>query len=127
MTRRMSVALTIPQVRAHTKTVTRRHHNTWTRLQAGDRLLLIEKGQGLPQGEQQVVICEVEVVDVRVEPLGLVDAGELVAEGFPDSNPGEWRHWWAAGHGWGRHLDPALVDDVPCRRIEWRYLDEATA
>lgn len=30
--------------------------------------------------------------------------------------------FWCEGHGYRSTLDP---HDVPCRRIEWRYLDGA--
>lgn len=45
----MSCALTIPQVVARTKTVTRRAVDTWATLSVGDELALIEKGMGPPQ------------------------------------------------------------------------------
>ena len=61
--RRMSVSLTIDQVRNRTKTVTRRRVDTWRDLKAGDRLVLIEKGMGLAKGAKQVVVAEVEVID----------------------------------------------------------------
>lgn len=69
MSRRMSVSLTLDAVRDRSKTVTRRHVDTWKQLQAGDRLTLIEKGMGLPKGSKQVVVDEVEVVAVDVETL----------------------------------------------------------
>lgn len=122
---RMSVALTLDQVRARTKTVTRRHVDTWSNLQSGDRLTLIEKGMGLPKGAHQVVVCEVEIVSVRVEQLCRLytepeyGAVELAAEGFPDADPVTWVAWWAKSH----HTD--IYDH--CRRIEWRYLDEEPA
>lgn len=129
MARRMSVALTLDAVRARTKTVTRRNRDTWRDLRVGDRLVLIEKGMGLPKGATQVVVCEVEVVDVRVERLGLVDEAEVAAEGFPGDDPALWRCWWASGHGYsppGHLVYPAdvleWVDEILCRRIEWRYL-----
>lgn len=122
MTRRMSVSLTLDAVRARQKTVTRRHPDTWPNLRAGDPLALIEKGMGLPKGARQVVVCEVEIVSNRVEPLGLVDRAELVAEGFPDADPLEWRRWWAKSHGYPVPVNPALEYDIECRRIEWLYL-----
>jgi hypothetical protein len=45
--RRMSFFLTTAQVLAHTKTVTRRDAGKWTTLKAGDKIVAIEKGQGL--------------------------------------------------------------------------------
>ena len=132
MARRMSVSMTLDAVRARTKTVTRRHVDTWRHLAAGDRVTLIEKGMGLPKGARQVVVAEVEVIDVRIEPLGLVDEAEVAAEGFAGDVPELWRCWWATGHGYGLPAgmaDPAealeWVDAIECRRIEWRYLDGA--
>lgn len=140
MSRRMSCAMTIDAVRDRTKTVTRRHVDTWKTLQPDDRLTLIEKGMGLPKGAKQVVICEVEVVDVRVEPISLMSSDvrygrqEIALEGFdPDEwTPEEWATWWAGSHGYSipihrntwTPVDPADLRRVECRRIEWRYLDE---
>ncbi len=130
MPRRMSCSLTVDAVRARTKTATRRHVDTWRALRVGDRLTLIEKGMGLPKGARQVVLADVEIVDVRDEPLGLVDADECAAEGFPGADPELWRCWWAGEHGYripdgAEHLAEVLeyVDSIECRRIEWRYLD----
>lgn len=135
MTRRMSVSMTLEAVRARQKTVTRRHVDTWRTLAPGDRLTLIEKGMGLPKGAKQVTVAEVEVVDVRVEPIRAVTPDEIRLEGF---DPDEWTSltwatWWAGGHGYPIRIHPGgwspLVpgdlDDIECRRIEWRYLDEA--
>lgn len=144
----MSVSMTLDAVRARTKTVTRRHVDTWTTLAAGDRLTLIEKGMGLPRGSKQVVVAEVEVVDVRVETLRQVTAAEVRAEGlwdlavtegaaFSDYLEGDdlpvlwFRAFWAAGHLGGSLEDWAVgphqgfLLGIECRRIEWRYLDEA--
>lgn len=117
----MSVSMTLDAVRSHTKTVTRRHVDTWKHLRAGDRLTLIEKGMGLPKGAKQVVVAEVEVVDVRVEKLHLVDEDELVAEGLGDMEPGDFTCWWAESHGhrWSTQTEFMAIE---CRRIEWRYL-----
>ncbi len=125
----MSCSMTIPAVRDRTKTVTRRREDTWTTLKVGDRLTLIEKGMGLPKGAKQVVIGEVEVVDVRVEPIGkIIDEGfaGTAAEGLPDLVPIEFAIFWAKGHGYIPRLRPPLgeVLMLQCRRIEWRYLDE---
>lgn len=137
----MSCSLTVDAVRARTKTVTRRHVGTWQTLKPGDRLTLIEKGMGLKKGERQVVLAEVEVVDVRVERLGLITHEEIAKEGFADHTGTchEWGAWWARGHGysltwiigasgmWATTLHEHRrinVDDIPVRRIEWRYLPE---
>jgi hypothetical protein len=134
----MSVSMTLDAVQRRTKTVTRRHVDTWQHLEAGDRLTLIEKGMGLPKGAKQVVVAEVEIVDVRVEPLHLARPwSEIRAEGLWDrartvwdraddgDSPGMWFcRFWLAGHGYKADVDPATV---PVRRIEWRYLDEAAS
>lgn len=121
MTRRMSCSMTVDAVKAHTKTVTRRHVDTWRDLKPGDRLTLIEKGMGLAKGAKQVVLAEVEVVDVRVERIGVVDRVEAAAEGFPDMTPLTFATFWLQSHGYGKPTDlPGL--DTLCRRIEWRYL-----
>lgn len=121
MSRRMSVSMTLDAVRSQTKTVTRRHVDTWKHLKAGDHLTLIEKGMGLPKGAKQVVVCEVEVVDVTVEMLGNIHAEDdgTKREGLGLMTCSEFVRFWADGHGYHRHEHPA---DLPCRRIEWRYL-----
>lgn len=145
MARRMSCSMTIPAVRDRTKTVTRRHVDTWKKLSPRDRLTLIEKGMGLPKGAQQVVLADVEIVDVTVETLRQVSSVEVRREGLWDRAEAESLRWadhfdalelpvvwfrafWAAGHLGGSIDDWAiggrqpLLLGVECRRIEWRYL-----
>lgn len=126
MPRRMSCSMTVEAVRARRKTVTRRHVDTWKDLKPGDRLTLIEKGMGLPKGARQVVLAEVEVVDVRVEPIARVDETECEAEGLGHLTPAGFVAFWCQGHGVptpdaARH---AGAPEPVCRRIEWRYLDD---
>lgn len=127
MSRRMSCAMTIDAVRARTKTVTRRHVDTWQTLKPGDRLTLIEKGMGLPKGAQQVVLAEVEVVDVRVEPITalFVEPDGVEREGIDDMSPNRFAFWWADSHGYRGLTALDQLRAIPCRRIEWRYLDSA--
>lgn len=120
----MSVSMTLDAVRARTKTVTRRHVDSWKDLRPGDRLTLIEKGMGLPKGARQVVVTTVEIVDVRVEPITAITAADVAAEGFADWTPDEFVHFWLEGHGHHRALTQEQVRAVMCRRIEWRYLDD---
>lgn len=121
MSRRMSCSLTVDAVRARTKTVTRRSVDTWWMLKPGDRLTLIEKAQGLEKGERQVVLAEVKVVDVRVEPLGWITPEDIEREGFRRPQTcDEWVAWWAKEHGYAQSWDKSAV---PVRRIEWVYLD----
>lgn len=136
----MSCALTIDAVRNRTKTVTRRDPATWTTLKPGDRLTLIEKGMGLKKGEKQIIVAEVEIVGVRIEPLECLTQIEIVAEGVNQHmDPVKWASWWAKSHGWkgvglGAGWDSfrvhgvnarakgSALGEIPCRRIEWRYL-----
>lgn len=134
----MSVSMTLDAVRARQKTVTRRHVESWIHLKPGDRLTLIEKGMGLAKGAKQVVVAEVVVVSVRVEPLGRVTAEEVALEGLWDqamvamdarqfdSAPDWFIAFWCDGHGY-RGLSPEQEGDVEARRIEWRYLDDTTS
>lgn len=118
MTRRMSCSMTIEAVRDRTKTVTRRHVDTWKTLKPGDRLTLIEKGMGLAKGEKQVVLAEVEIVHVDVEAIGRVDFEEATAEGFPFMDGPTFVEFWLRGHGY----KAGTPWETQCRRIEWRYL-----
>ena len=87
--RNMSFALTTAQVRAGTKTVTRRMG--WMFLNPGDLVRPVVKSQGLKRGEKvEVIRGPLRIVDVRREALermllesqyGLM---ECVHEGFGD-------------------------------------------
>jgi hypothetical protein len=118
----MSCSITIDAVRDRTKTVTRRHIDTWTTLTAGDRLTLIEKGMGLPKGARQAVLAEVEIVDVRIEPLFAMTDADCAAEGFPKYTADDFVAMWLESHRVpafaGQHEAMAYM----VRRIEWRYL-----
>ena len=118
MTRRMSCSLTTEAVRNRQKTVTRRHVDTWTTLEPGDRLTLIEKGMGLPKGAKQVILAEVEVVAVDVEYILDVTLEEVAREGCSPMSPQEFILMWLKSHG-HRGAD---VAEVQCRRIEWKYI-----
>lgn len=122
MSRRMSCAMTVDAVLTRTKTVTRRHVDTWKTLKPGDHLTLIEKGMGLKKGEKQRVLAEVEVVDVRVESILDIDnEGDqgTAREGFAGMSKPAFVQFWLNGHG---YQWPTQAADVLCRRIEWRYL-----
>jgi hypothetical protein len=131
MTRRMSCSLTIDAVRERRKTVTRRHVDTWRTLAAGDHLVLVEKAMGLPKGARQVVLADVEIVDVRVEPLTALwlepdEPGSGVwAEGLGDEMSGNrFAYWWAESHGYRNCRSPEDLAPILVRRIAWRYLDD---
>lgn len=134
MPRRMSCSMTVDAVRDRRKTVTRRHVDTWRDLAPGDRLTLIEKGMGLPKGARQVVLAEVKIVDVRVEPITAIlhEPDACAREGLPHMTPLDFIVMWLRSHGYARLVTVGLVRRggrfvglAPrCRRIEWRYLDE---
>ena len=122
----MSCSMTIDAVRDRTKTVTRRHVDTWQNLRPGDRLTLIEKGMGLPKGAKQVVLAEVEIVDVRIETLDALhtEAQACASEGFPHMGVSEFARMWSTSHGYSKRIHPNLLGLIECRRIEWRYLTD---
>lgn len=124
MSRLMSVAFTEQAVVERRKTVTRRK-GWWTDkngrriLNPGDRLTLCRKVMGRKPGEPLVRLAEVEVVDVRREPLSFVcvDERETEREGFPGMSGGEFiRRYFMEAQG------ISASDDVT--RIEWRYIDD---
>jgi hypothetical protein len=112
MPRLMSVSLTEPQVRARTKTVTRR--DGWRMLKEGDQLTLCRKVMGLRRGETVDRITTVEVASVRRERLDAVTAADVVAEGFPDLSPAQFVDFFCSTH---RGCTP----QSEITRIEWRY------
>jgi hypothetical protein len=117
--------MTVHAVKARIKTVTRRHVDTWRDLKPGDRLTLIEKGMGLPKGAKQVVLAEVEIVDVRVEPIICITGDDCKREGLGWMDPDEFIEAWLPAHGyprWPEWKNGQITDSVLCRRIEWRYL-----
>ena len=134
---RMSFSMTPTQIVDGSKTVTRRHADTWRTIRAGDLIVPIRKGQGLKRGERQEPLIDgrLIVTSVRLEPLASVDADEMRDEGFDpdawadpvtgDRGPLGWVRWWAHGHGHGRgptgELEmEAWLRSTECRRIEFR-------
>lgn len=121
MTRNISFAMTTPQVRARTKTVTRRMG--WTFLKVGEILCGIEKGQGLKKGEKVVRLGRLRVVDVRQERLDRMTwlsrygEEECRREGFPDLSPAEFVAKFCRSH---KGCEPSST----VTRIEYEYLDE---
>lgn len=122
----MSCSMTIDAVKDRSKTVTRRHVDTWKNLKVGDRLTLIEKGMGLPKGASQTVLAEVEIVDVRVETIAQVtfEKNATKSEGLGRMTTAEFIRFWMDGHGYRNASSHHIV---LCRRIEWRYLGAVTS
>lgn len=129
MARLMSVAFTEQAVVERRKTVTRRA-GWWTNVNGrrlvvpGDTITLCRKVMGRRKGEPLVRLVDVEVLDVRREPLDLMvrdrsyGFAEVIREGFPFMDPAEFlnRYFIEA-------QQMCVTDEVT--RIEWRYLDEA--
>ena len=118
MPRLMSVSLTEPQVRARTKTVTRRVG--WLMLRPGDHLTLCRKVMGRRKGEPLERIADVEVVSVNREPLHAITMPDVIAEGFPWMTPTEFVEFFC-----GSHKGCTAATEVT--RIRWRYLDAEAA
>lgn len=112
MPRLMSVALTTPQVRDRTKTVTRRLG--WHMLREGDQLILCPKVRGRKAGEPLERITTVTVTSIRREPLNAITPADVIAEGFPRMTPEQFVSFFIASH---RGCSPGTV----VTRIEWTY------
>lgn len=85
--RSISFALTIDQVRAGTKDVTRRLG--WRDMKPGTQLRAVNKVMGFRKGEKPIIYGVIEVVSVRREPLSAITADDVAREGFPGLSP-EW-------------------------------------
>lgn len=83
----ISFSMTTEAFLAGTKTVTRRLG--WRHLKVGDRLVAVEKCQGLSRGEKVRRFGEIEILDVRRERLDAIlsERRGAAAEGFPELSP----------------------------------------
>lgn len=135
--RYISFALTTDQVRAKTKTVTRRIG--WVDLQPGTLLQPAVKCQGLKKGETiEKIGGPIRIVSVRREPLNAIEVephygrAEVQREGFEHMSASEFVAMFCATHripdnrAWGllpkrrRQSFPMLpCDEVT--RIEFEY------
>ena len=80
--RRMSFALTEPQLVKGLKDVTRRLG--WTNAAPGQRILAVRKCMGLKKCEKQVPLAVIEVVSAKREPLKAIKRADVRREGFGD-------------------------------------------
>jgi hypothetical protein len=111
--RLMSVALTVPQVRDRSKTVTRR--DGWLMLKSGDIVTLCEKTRGRKPGDPLVRITDVTIVSVRREPLSAITEADVTAEGFPGWSTGQFIGFFTQSH-------PGCGPQAQVTRIQWAYL-----
>lgn len=81
MPRNMSFMLTTAQVRAGTKTITRRLG--WYFLKPGDIVNAVEKCRGLKKGEKVKFIRLIQIVHTEQQRLHWIDAIDVILEGFP--------------------------------------------
>lgn len=120
--RNMSFALTTDQVRAGTKTVTRRMG--WKFLKPGELIQPVRKCMGLKPGEKlEKLRAPIRVVSVRDESLWYMwlepaygDA-ECKLEGFPEMTPLDFIDMFCASH-------KGCQKDSIVTRIEFEYLPE---
>lgn len=122
--RNISFMLTTGQIRARTKTVTRRVG--WAKLAPGQLLRGVEKCMGLKAGEKVKELAVIRVVSVRREPLMAMtddlDYGfnECVKEGFGDHHslrwPTQFVDFFCDSH---RGCTPATL----VTRIEFEYVN----
>lgn len=112
--RHISFALTTPQIRDRSKTVTRRLG--WRTLAVGTLLQPIVKGQGLKKGETvERIGGPIRVVNVRRELLYHITQEDVVREGFPAMRPYEFIEMFMRHHG--------CDSDTEVTRIEFMYVD----
>ena len=127
--RNISCALTKDQIRARTKTVTRRLG--WRDLQVGERLQFCEKCMGRKTGEPLVKVAVVEVVSVRREKLRRMTdelfygIEEVKREGFSYSCHAEkWAacfiQFFCTTHSKG--LNQPCTPETEITRIEFKYV-----
>lgn len=141
--RNMSFALTTDQVRARTKTVTRR--TGWASLKPGTLIQPVVKGMGLKPGEKvQKIGAPIRVVSVRRERLDLMTSDteygfeECKREGFGDHRELMWPScfvaFFCASHKipdtrpWGlpkrRRVSFPMLPCDEVTRIEFEYTDD---
>lgn len=116
--RMMSFALTERQLLDGSKTVTRR--TGWANLRPGERLLAVRKAMGLKAGERVQPLCEIEVMSVRRQALGCIDAADCAAEGFPHLSPEDFIRFFMAKvktPGIGRSINEITVTRIEFRKI----------
>ena len=90
--------LTTPQMRARTKTVTRRLG--WWLLKPGEIIMAVEKSRGRKKGEQIKPIGPIRIVNIRSEALNQIDVAEVRREGFSQMSSKDFvNHFCATHHG----------------------------
>lgn len=115
--RNMSFMLTTDQVRAKTKTVTRRMG--WKNLKPGTLLQPVVKGQGLKKGEQvETIGGPIRVVRVDRVILNQITPQDVYREGFPQMTREQFIKMFKQSHRGCR--SGSVVS-----RIQFEYVEEA--
>jgi hypothetical protein len=113
----MSFQLTTEQVRARTKTVTRRIG--WAFLNPGTLLQPVVKCQGLKKGQQvEKIGGPIRVVNVSRAPLNSISPQDVYREGFPALTQRQFVEMFKRSH---RGCRVATV----VTRIQFEYVEEA--
>ena len=115
----MSFALTIAQIKAREKTVTRRVGWSGRALKPGDQIYAVEKTTGLKKNEKEKRLATLEVISVREEPLNAVTKDDVIKEGFPEWNQAQFVAFLCGYLG----IEPK----TQVSRIEFAYLPEKGA
>jgi hypothetical protein len=109
----MSFAMTTPQIRNRTKTVTRRFG--WWFLKPGDIVCAVEKGMGLKKGEKVKRLAMIRIVSTRSQQLFAISKDDCVREGFPEMQPSDFVGMLCGHYG--------ITDDRIINRIEFEYVE----
>jgi hypothetical protein len=115
--RNMSFALTTTQVRARTKTVTRRLG--WKTLKPGTLIQPVVKGMGLKKGETvEKIGGPIRITQVSRETVGEgLSLSDRRREGIPQMSADEFIDMFCRHNGCAR--------DAIVTRIEFEYVEEA--
>lgn len=115
MPRNMSFMLTVEQMRAQTKTVTRRLG--WRTLEPGTVLNACVKCMGLRKGERVQKLGQIRVKRVSIAPLAASMRhfpGDAAREGYPELTDEEFVELFC------RHM--GVTSDEPVTRIEFEHV-----
>jgi len=108
----ISFSMTIAQIEARTKDVTRRIG--WKNVKPGQLLQAVKKAQGLKKGESVENLKVIRVIKATQEPLYHIDQADCLREGFPNMHPDEFVTMFCAANRCEKHT---IVT-----RIEFEYV-----
>ena len=106
--RHMSFALTTAQMRARTKTVTRR--TGWASLKPGTLIQAVEKAQGLRKGEHVRRLGVIRVLVVTREPLSAITDEDVRREGFANMDAFEFVAMFCEHNGGDQHQQVTRIE-----------------